>query len=182
MHGVGWRWLGPGKEKLRSRNGGQWLQGGDSAHSGSSPVSGRALVSLRAMVIDRGSARGTTRPVAAGGRRRRGQAQRQATGRPLAPESRDHAQAPTRRAARQPEVAHFVTLPRSPNGPEPRSPQSRGEPSVPDVARRLAVAPRTLQRRLAAEGVSYQEVMDDTRRETAEHPLTDASLAVSEIA
>jgi AraC-like DNA-binding protein len=58
----------------------------------------------------------------------------------------------------------------------------RGEPSVRDVARRLAVAPRTLQRRLAAEGVTYQELVDDTRREAAERLLVDASLAVAEIA
>lgn len=58
----------------------------------------------------------------------------------------------------------------------------RGEPSVRDVARRLAVAPRTLQRRLAAEGLTYQALVDDTRREAAERLLVDASLAVAEIA
>jgi AraC-like DNA-binding protein len=58
----------------------------------------------------------------------------------------------------------------------------RGEPSVAAVARQLAVAPRTLQRRLAAEGVSYQQLVDVTRRETAQRLLTDASLAVAEIA
>jgi len=58
----------------------------------------------------------------------------------------------------------------------------RGEQNVGDVARRLAVAPRTLQRRLAAEGVSFQELVDATRRETAERLLADASLAVAEIA
>lgn len=58
----------------------------------------------------------------------------------------------------------------------------RGEPSIADVARRLAIAPRTLQRRLAAEGTSFQRVVDETRREAAERLLAGRSLALSEIA
>jgi AraC-like DNA-binding protein len=58
----------------------------------------------------------------------------------------------------------------------------RAEPNVRDVARHLAVAPRTLQRRLAAEGVSFQALADHTRRETAQRLLTDGSLGVAEIA
>lgn len=58
----------------------------------------------------------------------------------------------------------------------------RSEPGVREVARQLAVAPRTLQRRLAAEGASFQDLVDDTRRVAAERLLTDASLAVAEIA
>jgi AraC-like DNA-binding protein len=57
----------------------------------------------------------------------------------------------------------------------------RGAPSVRAVARQLAVSPRTLQRRLAAEGVSYQQLIDLTRQEAAERLLADASLAVNEI-
>jgi len=49
------------------------------------------------------------------------------------------------------------------------------------VARHLAIAPRTLQRRLAAKGVSYQQVVDDVRRDAAERLLADPSLAVSQI-
>lgn len=57
----------------------------------------------------------------------------------------------------------------------------RGEPTIMDSARRLNVSTRTLQRRLAAEGTSFQEVVDDVRRDMAERLLTDASLAVAEI-
>lgn len=57
----------------------------------------------------------------------------------------------------------------------------RGVPSIDLVAKQLAIAPRTLQRRLAAEGVSYQQVVDLERREAAERLLVDASLAVGEI-
>ena len=58
---------------------------------------------------------------------------------------------------------------------------SRGLPDVEAVARHLAIAPRTLQRRLAAEGVSYQQVVDDVRRDAAGRLLADPSLAVSQI-
>jgi len=54
-------------------------------------------------------------------------------------------------------------------------------PTLEVLARQLAIAPRTLQRRLAAEGVSFQRVVDDARRETAERLLADATLAVGEI-
>jgi AraC-like DNA-binding protein len=43
------------------------------------------------------------------------------------------------------------------------------------------MAGRTLQRRLAAEGVSYRELVDLARREAAERLLADRSLAVSEV-
>jgi AraC-like DNA-binding protein len=56
-----------------------------------------------------------------------------------------------------------------------------GNVSLAAVSRLLATSPRTLQRRLAAERVSYQEVLDDVRREAAEHYLGDASLSVGEI-
>lgn len=49
------------------------------------------------------------------------------------------------------------------------------------LARQLATTPRTLQRRLAAEGLSYQELVDVTRRDAAERLLADATLAVGEI-
>jgi AraC-like DNA-binding protein len=54
-------------------------------------------------------------------------------------------------------------------------------PTIEALARQLAVSPRTLQRRLAAEGVSFQQVVDDVRREAAERLLANASLAVGEI-
>ena len=54
-------------------------------------------------------------------------------------------------------------------------------PSLETLARQLAKAPRSLQRHLAAEGVSYQQILDDSRREGAERLLADASLSVGEI-
>ena len=45
----------------------------------------------------------------------------------------------------------------------------------------LATSQRTLQRRLAAEGVSFQQLQDDVRREAAERLLADRSLAANEI-
>ena len=50
------------------------------------------------------------------------------------------------------------------------------------VARRLAMSARTLQRRLADEGVSFQQVLDATRREAAARYLSEPTLATSEIA
>jgi len=58
---------------------------------------------------------------------------------------------------------------------------ARGVPPIGIVARQLAIAPRTLQRRLAAEGLSYQQVVDVARREAAERLLTDASISVGEV-
>jgi AraC-like DNA-binding protein len=57
----------------------------------------------------------------------------------------------------------------------------RSEPTISDAARRLNFSSRTLQRRLAAEGMSFQQVVDDMRRDMAERLLADASLAVAEI-
>jgi len=56
-----------------------------------------------------------------------------------------------------------------------------GVPTLAVVARQLAMAPRTLQRRLAAEGTTFERLVDDVRRRTAERLLRDASLAVGEI-
>jgi AraC-like DNA-binding protein len=49
------------------------------------------------------------------------------------------------------------------------------------AARRLGTSPRTLQRRLAAEGTSFQEVLDGGRRETAESALASSGLSCAEI-
>jgi len=54
-------------------------------------------------------------------------------------------------------------------------------PTMTEIARQLAVAPRTLQRRLASVGMSYDALVDQLRRESAERLLADASLSVSEI-
>ena len=42
-----------------------------------------------------------------------------------------------------------------------------GKPSAKDVARELALAPRTLQRKLREEGTTYQAVSEDVRKELA---------------
>jgi len=50
------------------------------------------------------------------------------------------------------------------------------------VARRLALTPRTLQRRLAEEGTSYEALRDATRRQAAETFLADPMLSIAEVA
>jgi len=57
----------------------------------------------------------------------------------------------------------------------------RGVPEIGVIARQLAISPRTLQRRLAAEGVSYQQLVDLVRREAAERLLSEASVAIGEV-
>ena len=54
-------------------------------------------------------------------------------------------------------------------------------PEIGVIARQLAISPRTLQRRLAAEGVSYQQVIDMVRREAAERLLRNASISIGEV-
>lgn len=56
-----------------------------------------------------------------------------------------------------------------------------GDPSLAAVARRMAVSPRTLQRRLAIEGTSFAEVLDQTRRHVAEAYIKDRALALTEV-
>jgi AraC-like DNA-binding protein len=53
---------------------------------------------------------------------------------------------------------------------------------VDSVARDLAVSARTLQRRLAAEGVSYQNLLDEARKEAAGRHLAESVFAIGEIA
>ena len=57
----------------------------------------------------------------------------------------------------------------------------QGLPPIGAVAKDLAMSPRTLQRRLAAEGFSYEDLADSVRRTAAERLLADASLAVGEV-
>jgi AraC-like DNA-binding protein len=54
-------------------------------------------------------------------------------------------------------------------------------PDISRIARQLAMGTRTLQRRLAAEGVSYKDLVDDARRDAAQRLLADRSLAVAEV-
>jgi AraC-like DNA-binding protein len=53
--------------------------------------------------------------------------------------------------------------------------------SLEAVARQLAMSPRTLQRRLADEGSSFQGILAETRREAAERFLAESALSAAEI-
>ncbi len=54
--------------------------------------------------------------------------------------------------------------------------------SVEAAARRLAMSPRTLQRRLSEEGTSFDTLREETRKQTAEILLADRKLSVGEVA
>lgn len=56
-----------------------------------------------------------------------------------------------------------------------------GSTSVEDMARRLNVSKRSLQRRLSEEGTSFQELLKETRFEMSEFYLKDSGLTVPEI-
>lgn len=55
-------------------------------------------------------------------------------------------------------------------------------PSLTQVARLLAVHPRTLQRRLAAEGTSFELVLDDVRRVAAARYITGTDMPFARLA
>jgi AraC-like DNA-binding protein len=57
-----------------------------------------------------------------------------------------------------------------------------GDMSIQAAARRLAMAPRTLQRRLAEEGATFDTLRDITRKEAAEAFLSEGKLSIGEIA
>ena len=57
-----------------------------------------------------------------------------------------------------------------------------GDTRIDALARQLAMSGRTLQRRLAAEGVSYQELLDEARKEAAGRYISESTLAIGEIA
>jgi AraC-like DNA-binding protein len=59
---------------------------------------------------------------------------------------------------------------------------ARGEIAIDLIARDLGVSSRTLQRRLSAAGLSYQELCEDVRRELAERHMENRSLAIGEVA
>jgi AraC-like DNA-binding protein len=56
-----------------------------------------------------------------------------------------------------------------------------GDTRVGAAARDLGTSARTLQRRLSGAGVSYQEILDQSRCEAAERHLGDASLSIAEV-
>ena len=57
-----------------------------------------------------------------------------------------------------------------------------GEPRRPKIAAMLGMSERTLQRRLTAEGTSFQLLLDDTRRELARHYLGQRNVSLADIA
>jgi AraC-like DNA-binding protein len=57
-----------------------------------------------------------------------------------------------------------------------------GQASMASIARKLALSTRTLQRRIEAEGTTYQQVLDETRTDLARHYLQNTALSVAEIA
>jgi AraC-like DNA-binding protein len=59
---------------------------------------------------------------------------------------------------------------------------ARGEASLAAVARTLAMTPRTIQRRLAGEGATFNALLDAVRREAAERHLRGSVLSIAEIA
>jgi AraC-like DNA-binding protein len=53
---------------------------------------------------------------------------------------------------------------------------------LPDVARELRLSTRTLLRRLTAERAKFQQLMEEARRELAQHYLLHSSLELNETA
>ncbi|MEV4349839.1 helix-turn-helix domain-containing protein [Actinoplanes sp. NPDC049596] len=54
--------------------------------------------------------------------------------------------------------------------------------ALPDVAQVIAVHPRTIQRGLIDEGLTFAEILDCVRRERADHLLTSTDLPLAEVA
>src|SRR5262249_7457170 len=59
---------------------------------------------------------------------------------------------------------------------------SNGEPKLAAMGKRLAMGPRTLQRRLKDNGVEFKSLVDDTRRQLALGYLRDPAHTLAEIA
>ncbi|MEM1019223.1 MAG: AraC family transcriptional regulator ligand-binding domain-containing protein [Pseudomonadota bacterium] len=59
---------------------------------------------------------------------------------------------------------------------------SEGVPAISETASRLGMSPRTLQRRLADLGETYQDLVDAARRELAEKLLRETDYALAEVA
>ena len=57
-----------------------------------------------------------------------------------------------------------------------------GDARIDSIARQFAMSPRTLQRRLSDEGMSFQKLVDDVRRKAAAKYLRESALAIGEIA
>jgi AraC-like DNA-binding protein len=55
-------------------------------------------------------------------------------------------------------------------------------PAIGKIAKSLGMSPRTMQRRLGDLGTTYQDVLDDVRRQSARRLLADTDLATGEVA
>ena len=55
-------------------------------------------------------------------------------------------------------------------------------PGIQDLARELHVSTRTLQRRLTDQGITFQRLLDEARRELARHYLLHSSRELNETA
>jgi AraC-like DNA-binding protein len=55
-------------------------------------------------------------------------------------------------------------------------------PGIEDVARELGTSPRTLQRRIAQDGATFQQLLQQARRELARHYLLHSALELNETA
>jgi AraC-like DNA-binding protein len=55
-------------------------------------------------------------------------------------------------------------------------------PGIADVARELRMSPRTLQRKLTENGTTFQQLMQEARRELARHYLLNSSLELDQTA
>lgn len=59
---------------------------------------------------------------------------------------------------------------------------SEGVPMISDVAKRLCMSGRTLQRKLSEQGYSYQKLVDESRRQLAERLLRQSDYSLAEVA
>jgi AraC-like DNA-binding protein len=59
---------------------------------------------------------------------------------------------------------------------------TKGQIDIDVIARDLGTSSRTLQRRLSAAGLSYQQLLDGVRREIADRYLATTSLSIGEVA
>lgn len=57
-----------------------------------------------------------------------------------------------------------------------------GDTRIDTIARHLAISARSLQRRLSTEGITYQALVEETRKETARRYVADSALSLAEIA
>jgi AraC-like DNA-binding protein len=57
-----------------------------------------------------------------------------------------------------------------------------GQARIAEISQRLAVSPRTLERRLASEGMTFSRVLDELRFDLARRYLQERNLPISEIA